>query len=169
MTRAARALRRAFDDGNDLNAREDMCVASLMGGLALANAKLGAVHGFAGPLGGMFDAPHGEICGILLPHVIEALARSLASGNGNDEAKRRLERVARILTGENDATAADGVAWIRDSTDHLQLPGLASFGITEGDIPQIASQAERASSMKGSPVAFTTDALQTMLRGALNR
>ena len=70
MGRAARSLRKAFEDGKDQTAREDMAVASLFGGLALANAKLGAVHGFSGPLGGMFAAPHGAICGLLLPHVM---------------------------------------------------------------------------------------------------
>ena len=62
MRRAARALLRAVRDGADIEARTDMCVASLCGGLSLANAKLGAVHGFAAPLGGMFPIPHGVAC-----------------------------------------------------------------------------------------------------------
>ena len=63
-------LQRAIEDGSDIAAREDMCVASLFGGLALANAKLGAVHGFAGPLGGMFpSAPHGAVCAATLAGV----------------------------------------------------------------------------------------------------
>lgn len=71
IRRAARSLRRAFEDGTDRAARYDLCAASLCGGLALANARLGAVHGLAGPLGGMFPAPHGAVCGRLLPGVVD--------------------------------------------------------------------------------------------------
>jgi alcohol dehydrogenase class IV len=67
----------AFDDGRNKSAREDMAVAGLFGGLALANAGLGAVHGFAGPIGGSFAAPHGAICAALLPHVMAANIRAL--------------------------------------------------------------------------------------------
>jgi alcohol dehydrogenase class IV len=67
IARVARSLRRAWADGRDAAAREDMALASLYGGLALANAGLGAVHGFAGVAGGMFQAPHGAVCAALLP------------------------------------------------------------------------------------------------------
>ena len=70
MRRVARSLRLAYQQGQDLKAREDMALASLFGGLALANAGLGAVHGFAAPIGGMFPAPHGAVCAALLPHVM---------------------------------------------------------------------------------------------------
>ena len=70
--RAARSLRAACANGRDAAAREDMALASLFGGLALANAGLGAVHGLAGPIGGMFPAPHGAVCAALLPHVMAA-------------------------------------------------------------------------------------------------
>ena len=71
MRRASRSLQAAYQDGDNPLAREDMSLASLFGGIALANAKLGAVHGFAGPIGGMFPAPHGAICARLLPVVSE--------------------------------------------------------------------------------------------------
>src|SRR5581483_3978724 len=77
MRVAARALPRAFIDGTDHGARQAMSFASLLGGLALANAGLGAVHGFAAPVGGMFDAPHGAICAAVLPHGIEANLQAL--------------------------------------------------------------------------------------------
>ena len=70
MGRAARALPRAWENGNDLDARTDVGWAALLSGLALANAGLGAVHGFAAPIGGMFPAPHGAVCATLLPHVM---------------------------------------------------------------------------------------------------
>ena len=80
-------------------AREDMSVAALFGGLALANAGLGAVHGFAGPVGGMFPAPHGAVCAALLPHVMEMNLRALRARQPASETLPRYEEVARILTG----------------------------------------------------------------------
>ncbi len=77
MKRAARSLRPAFVDGSDVEARRDIALSSLCGGLALANAKLGAMHGFAGPIGGMFDAPHEAVCARLLPLIMEANVRAL--------------------------------------------------------------------------------------------
>ena len=77
LKRAARSLRRAYEDGADVDARTDMSLASLFGGLALANAKLGAVHGFAGVLGGMYPAPHGIVCARLLPFVVETNVMAL--------------------------------------------------------------------------------------------
>ena len=99
MRRAARSLRVAFTDGQNKSAREDMAVASLFGGLALANAGLGAVHGFAGPIGGMFPAPHGAVCAALLPHVMTANIRALRQRAPGSEALRRYDKVARLLTG----------------------------------------------------------------------
>lgn len=168
MFRAARSLRAAFRDGNEIAAREDMCLASLFGGLALANAKLGAVHGFAGPIGGMFDAPHGELCGILLPHVTAMLESALAERAPGATALARLDETARILTGKPDARARDGVRWIRALTDELGLPSLSTFGIASADIDEIVRRAKSASSMKGSPVMFTDTELADILAAALN-
>ena len=72
LRRAGRSLRRVYEQPDDAAARSDMALVSLLGGLALANAKLGAVHGFAGVLGGMYDAPHGGVCAALLPPVMAA-------------------------------------------------------------------------------------------------
>ena len=77
---------------DDPDARDDMALASLFGGLALANAKLGAVHGFAGVLGGMYDAPHGAICAALLPHVTEVNIRALQSARAEQSRAAALRR-----------------------------------------------------------------------------
>jgi len=100
LQRAGRSLRRAFENGGDTDAREDMAVASLCSGIALANARLGAVHGFAGPLGGMTNAPHGVICGRLLPYVMHANVRALRDRAIDSPALSRFDEVARILTGK---------------------------------------------------------------------
>src|SRR5262249_44908524 len=91
MRRAAAALERACDSGQDRTAREAMSWASLLGGLALANAGLGAVHGFAAPIGGMFPAPHGAICAAVLPHAIEANAEALEARDPNSPARARYD------------------------------------------------------------------------------
>jgi len=86
LVRAVSALPRAFSHGDDRAARADMALAALYGGLALANAGLGAVHGFAGPIGGRFPAAHGAVCAALLAPVtaanLEALQRRDPDGPG---------------------------------------------------------------------------------------
>ncbi|MCD4685423.1 MAG: iron-containing alcohol dehydrogenase, partial [Anaerolineae bacterium] len=124
ITRAARSLRRAVTHGDDAAAREDMALASLMGGLALANAKLGAVHGFAGPFGGMFHAPHGAVCAALLPHVMATNVAVLSQRAPDHLALQRYTEIGQIVTGERDATAQDGVAWVSDLCAALSVPGL---------------------------------------------
>ncbi len=125
LQRAGRSLRRAFQDGRDANAREDMSLASLFSGMALANAKLGAVHGFAGPLGGQTLAPHGVICGKLLPVVCQANVRALQARAADSPALARFDEVGRILTGRSTARASDAVTWIEELVHHSRSARLA--------------------------------------------
>jgi len=168
IRRAARALRRAYDDGHDATAREDMAFASLGGGLALANAGLGAVHGFAAPLGGMFPAPHGAVCAALLPHVMADNCTALRERTPQHPALARYDEIARLLTGRGHATAADGIAWVRDLVTHCAIPGLATYGVTRTDIPAVVAAAAQASSMKANPIALTADELAAILDQALS-
>lgn len=167
MQRAARSLRRAYDDGRDGEARTDMALASLCGGLALANAKLGAVHGFAAPLGGFFPAPHGAVCARLLPLVMAANIRALEERAPDSPALARYGEVARILTGDSDAEARDGVRWVRELCAALAVPPLADFGVTEADIPEVVAKAQRASSMQGNPIDLTNEELAEILHQAV--
>lgn len=167
MRRAARSLRGAWRDGSDVQARRDMALASLCGGLALANAKLGAVHGFAGPIGGMFDAPHGAVCARLLPPVMEANVRALQQRAPGSPALGRYQEVAQILTGNANAKVADGVAWVRALSEQLSVPGLASYGMTQRDLADIVAKALPSSSMKGNPIALTQSELSAVLTQAL--
>jgi len=167
MCRAARSLRRAYEQGDDAAARQDMALASLFGGLALANAKLGAVHGFAGPMGGMFSAPHGAICGRLLPHVVAVNVRALQERMPESEALRRYDEVAQILTGNTSATADDGVAWVQELCDALQVPSLASNGVTAVEFPALIEKASVSSSMQGNPIRLTTGEMREILTQAL--
>lgn len=167
IRRAARSLRRAFDDGREAAAREDMAFASLGGGLALANAGLGAVHGFAAPLGGMFPAPHGAVCAALLPHVMAANCTALRARAPQHPALARYDEIARLLTGGGHANATDGIAWVRELVRHCAIPGLAAYGVTRADIPAVVAAAAQASSMKANPIALTPDELTAILDSAL--
>ncbi len=167
MRRAARSLLRAFRDGDDLDAREDMSLVSLFGGLALANAKLGAVHGFAGPLGGMTGGAHGALCAAMLPHVMTANVAALRARGAETDFMSRYEEVARILTGRPDASAEDGVAWIVELCAALAVPRLSSYGLTEAELDTLVGKAEESSSMKGNPVRLTRDELATVVRAAM--
>lgn len=167
MRRAALALRRAFHDGGDVDARRDMAVASLCGGLALANAKLGAVHGFAAPLGGMFPVPHGTACARLLPPVVEVNVRALKARAPLSPALARYDEVARILTGRADARAEEGAAWLGELVRELEVPPLATFGVSADDVPRVAAKARKASSMQGNPIELTDEELGEVLAGGM--
>jgi alcohol dehydrogenase class IV len=145
IPRAISALPRAV--AGDRAARAEMSYASLCGGLALANAGLGAVHGFAGPIGGRFPAPHGAVCAVLLPHVVAINAA----------------RTAQPKFAELAAMTGDLAAFVRQ----FALPPLSSYGITPADVPALVAQAKQASSMKGNPVALGDADLADVLSRAL--
>ena len=167
IQRVATSLRRAYENGRDLEARENMCVASLFGGIALANAGLGAVHGFAAPIGGSFHAPHGAVCAALLPHVIEMNLRALRERSATAPVLERYTVVGRWLTGDPHASADDGVQWVRELVRDLEIPPLSVYGIGLEHVPDLVEKAFRASSMKANPVALTVQELQTILQQAL--
>jgi alcohol dehydrogenase class IV len=174
LLRAGRSLRQAFQDGADAQAREDMSIASLFSGLALANAKLGAAHGFAGPLGAMTSAPHGVICGKLLPYVIQAnvlaLQNLVAAGGEQEEASSllaRFDELGRILTGSSAATASDAVFWVGDLCVNVGLSGLRKYGLSSADFPLVVEKAAKASSMQGNPVTLGKEELTGILEKAI--
>jgi alcohol dehydrogenase class IV len=167
IQRAARSLKRAYQNGSDAAAREDMSIASLFGGLALANARLGAVHGFAGPLGGLFPAPHGMICARLLPFVVEANVRALQEREPNSPVLQRYAEVAQLLAGRSAATASEAIEWLHQLCADLDVASLSHFGFTTSEIPTVVAQAQNASSMKGNPIVLTEQELQGILRQAV--
>lgn len=167
LSLAARSLRAAFAGGDNLPAREDMALASLFSGMALANAGLGAVHGFAAPIGGGFDAPHGAVCAALLPHVVAANLAALRSRAPSSLALARYDEVARTLTGSATARADDGLRWICELACDLEIPKLSSYGIKIEDVPELVAKAGKASSMKGNPVVLSADELAGVLTAAL--
>jgi alcohol dehydrogenase class IV len=164
---AAWSLRRAFVNGRDAAAREAMATASLFGGIALANAGLGAVHGFAAPIGGQFPAPHGAVCAALLPGVMETNLRALRQRAPQNDALRRYDEIARLLTNQAGASADDGAAWVRRLVRDLRIPRLGVYGIRREDVGDLVDKAAKSSSMKANPIVLTPDELAGTLESAL--
>ncbi len=167
LPRAARSLGRAFQEGKDRQAREEMALVSLLGGLALANAGLGAVHGFAGPFGGMFHAPHGAVCAALLPHVMAVNVEALRARQPQSPALVRYGEIARLLTGQADATPEQGIEWVLALQRALSIPPLSAYGFSPDHFPALIEKARRSSSMKGNPIELTDEELRTILERAL--
>lgn len=168
LVRAARSLRIAFHDGQNKSAREDMALASLFGGLALANAGLGAVHGFAGPIGGTFpEAPHGAICAALLPHAMSANICALRRRDEQGPALKRYDQIAQICTGNGLATADGGAEWVRQLIEDLQIPRLGTYGVKSEHVDELVTKASQANSMKANPIALTAEQLAETLQQAL--
>ncbi len=167
MRRSARSLRRAVLEGPDAAAREDLALASLFGGLCLANSGLGAVHGFAAPVGGMFDAPHGAVCAALLPATLDVNLRALRARAPEHPALPRFAEVAALLTGRPDARAEDALTWVEELCRALAVPGLGRYGMTEADVPLLVMKARAASSMKANPLALTDAELTEIASRAL--
>ncbi len=167
MRHGARCLRRAHADGSDLDARTGMALTSLFGGLSLANAKLGAVHGFAGPIGGMCDAPHGAVCARLLPLVFAANLAALRKRDAANPSLARMGRVAQVLLDDPTATAEAAIDWLGALVRDLGIPGLTHYGLAESELPDLVDKAQRASSMKGNPLPLTPDELYAIAERAL--
>ena len=166
LRRVAGALRRVYHDGADHEARREMALASLFGGLALANAGLGVVHGFAAPLGGGWKAPHGALCAALLPHGIAANIAALRARAPQHPALERYVAIARLLTGRNDARAEDGIHWVHALSVELNVPALRAWGITQADLPVVVDRAAHASSMQANPIPLTGEELLAVVTAA---
>lgn len=166
LAAAGRSLRTAVDDGSDVVARTDMALCSLTGGLALANAKLGAVHGLAGVIGGVSGGPHGAICAAVLPATVTVTAAALRTRHPHSPALARYASAASLLTGEPASRVEDLVAWIRETCQHLSVPGLTAYGLTDEDVEHVVTAAARSSSIKGHPIELTRDELARIVQSS---
>lgn len=167
LAEACPALRRAFRDGSDREARTVLSRVSLFGGLALGNAGLGAVHGLASPLGGRFPLPHGAACAAALAPVVRANLRALRERDPEGPALLRYARAARLVTGRGGAEPEDLADALESLAEELGIPPLSHWGIRLEDIAGLAADALAASSMKGNPVALTAPEVSEILRKAL--
>ncbi|MHC1729440.1 MAG: iron-containing alcohol dehydrogenase [Syntrophobacteraceae bacterium] len=168
IRRVSTSLRRAFSSGDDIEARTNMSLASLFGGMALANSKLGAVHGLAGPLGGVLTAPHGAICARLLPLVMKINIEALKERVPHSPALLRYSEVGQLLTGKENVGPAEGVRWLDALYREFDIPALSRYGLSPELIPAIVAQARKASSMKGNPIELLESELSSVLYEALS-
>ena len=167
IRRVAARLLKAYRNGADEGARADMSYASLLGGLALANAGLGVVHGFAAPIGGMFDSPHGAVCAALLPAGMLANIEALRARAPESDSLERYREIARILTKDAEAIPEDAVQWVQTLTHQLSIPSLAAYGVSSRDVPVLAEKAARANSMKANPIVLTAAELSAVVESSL--
>lgn len=163
IPRASGYLLKAYRDGSNLEARENMAWVSLLGGLSLANSKLGAVHGFAGPIGGMFHAPHGAICACLLPAVMRVNIETLNKGEAESSALKRYLEISTWITGDVKADISDGVLYVEELCKNMKIPRLSEMGIKKEDFPRIVEKSKNSSSMKGNPVQLSDEELTRIL------
>jgi alcohol dehydrogenase class IV len=163
LQRVARSLRRAYERGDDREAREDMSLAALFSGLAMANAGLGSVHGFAGVIGGMARGPHGAVCAALLPHAIRVNLRAFRDRAPENKALERYREIGQLLTGMPSAGADSAVRWIEDLCAALHVPTLGAYGIHPGQLPELLDKSAVASSMKANPIVLTREEMQEII------
>jgi alcohol dehydrogenase class IV len=166
--RAARSLRIAFSEPGNLDAREDMAIAALLSGIGLTNAGLGAVHGFAAPLGASFPIPHGTICAALLPHVIAANIGALR--NRKDPRISRYATIGRALLGwdvPDDEAINAAITFTQKLANDLRIPRLGTYGLTPDAIPAQVALAQKSSSMRYNPVALSPETLTEILTAAV--
>lgn len=158
------------------SARESMSLAALLSGIALNNAGLGAVHGLAAPLGANTTAPHGVICGVLLPHVLRANIDAMKAADGRTSIAR-YKGIGRLLllhlqnermpAWEGDGPLDACVTASAELVQKLQLPSLGQFGLTESMFPQIIEMAKKSSSMRYNPVPLADETLANILSAVL--
>jgi alcohol dehydrogenase class IV len=156
IRRSARSLQRAAEEGmTDAAVREDLALASLFGGLCLANSGLGVVHGLAAAAGARLAAPHGAVCAAVLPASLRVNLAALRERAPEHSALSRSDELAALLTGRSSAVADDAVSWLVQLSAALRVPGLARYGLERSGVSSLVAAAQRASSMKGNPVELT--------------
>ena len=156
IRRSARSLRQAYEEGmEDAAVREDLALASLFGGMCLANSGLGAVHGIAAAAGARLSAPHGAVCAAVLAAAMEINLSALRERAPEHPALLRMVEVATLLTGQPEASPEDAIAWLQELTAALAIPGLASYQLSEEEIPAMVTAAQKANSMRGNPIELT--------------
>ncbi len=167
IARSVRSLKPAFDGERSLPVLEDLALASLLGGLALANAGLGVVHGLAAVIGGRFEAPHGAICAALLPWATQVNLQALTKRAPTSFSLTRYREIAVLATGLPHAAPQDGVAWIKNQCQALCIPGLSHWGLTANDVADIVAKSQSSSSLRSNPITLHPEELSSIMLQAL--
>lgn len=161
LRRLSGAILAACED-DDPRARSDMAFAAMLGGMALANAKLGAAHGLASSLGGRLQAPHGLITAQLAPYVMQENVLA-AREAGRADVLNRYRQLACILTGRMNAEIIDGINWTKRTLKRLNLPSVTEYGFCNVMFDEVAEDALLSNSIKGNPLPLNKERLLSIL------
>jgi alcohol dehydrogenase class IV len=157
----------SYLNGQDIEARSGMSFAALTSGICLTNAGLGVVHGFASLIGGMFNVPHGVVCGTLMAPANAITVRELRKGSADPWVMKKYTRLGRLFTGADgkpDEYYIDGfIEYLRKVSDELKLPRLGKYGIKEEDIEPIC----RITELKNNPVKLNLEDMMEILSSRL--
>ncbi len=158
------SLTRAYRNGDDPEARAGMSFAALTSGICLANAGLGVIHGFASSIGGLYNIPHGIICGTLMAVSNELTVKRLREVDGTNPALKKYLILAKLFLdddrGNDDKMTGGFIEYLHNLTEELKLPGLKSAGISENDLNGIAE----ATDCKNNPVKLSISDLLYILQ-----
>jgi alcohol dehydrogenase class IV len=150
-------------EGSNAEARTDMAFAALTSGICLANAGLGVIHGFASSLGGMFEIPHGMICGSLMAISNEINVRELRKSSLGQGALKKYAELGRLFLdhmGQTDDYYIDGfISTLHQLTLEFKLPGLKQYGVNDSDLEKICNE----TFMKNNPVNLSFDNLMEIM------
>jgi alcohol dehydrogenase class IV len=167
MKRTIRSLEKAYNSGDDLVAREDLCIASLFSGIALANSGLGSVHGIAGVIGGLINAPHGALCARLLPYAYKINENLIIKENKESPLYKKIVIIHRLISGSKAFKSNQVVDYFENIVDKLKIKKLGDYGIEKRDFSHIISISINSSSMKGNPVCLESRQIRSILENAL--
>ncbi len=160
---AMRTLPLAYKDPQNRQAREAMSHVSVCGGLALANAGLGAVHAVAGPMGGMSGASHGQICARLLPEVLRANELALRTRMPESPVLPKFRELALMLVPESQGEMHVALSELNKMIARMGIPSLSQMGLKSDQLDELVGKSLKASSMKGNPIQLNTEELLGVL------
>jgi alcohol dehydrogenase class IV len=167
LRRVSTSLKKAYQDGSNLEARTDMALASYLSGITLANAGLGLVHGFASSIGGYFDIPHGVICSSLMAAANKATVQKLRLKKIDEGALMKYAAIGKIFSSLENRSAdyyIDFLLTLIDTwTKEMDIPGLAQGGVTPPDFEKIINVTEN----KNNPVALEREEMVEILHRSL--
>jgi alcohol dehydrogenase class IV len=152
ISKIAGFLKNAYQNGADLTSREQMALAAMYSGIALANSGLGAIHGLAGPLGGLIGASHGALCARLAAPVIEMNVRALDDRDPNHQAVSRYNEISKLVDPNGQGERQGLAGWTYSLVEDLKIPRLRDMGLEKSQFPEVIAQAKIASSMKANPI-----------------
>ncbi|MBN2347298.1 MAG: iron-containing alcohol dehydrogenase [Bacteroidales bacterium] len=160
IKRVKQSLTSVYLNGSDLEARSNMAYASMLSGITLTNAGLGVIHGFASSLGGLYDIPHGVVCGTLMGSVNRLMVNKLNSKDSESHTLKKYAEISRIFFQETQDTGDVDLAYmlvnkIEELITDLRLPGLGAYGVTTDDLEKIALD----TSNKNNPVQLDREDL----------